>query len=99
MQDFLLNAVVRDFVYFPCIWVYFIWWDRNSCIFQYIMIPMEVISSLIKEFYKESIMEPMKKKQRVPIMPHLDYGISWGGVLMAPTKVTPLDVGLEWFCS
>jgi hypothetical protein len=53
IQGWLHDNVVKDFIAFPGILIYFLWWVCNCSIFQDNEIPQEVTTNLIDKLCKE----------------------------------------------
>jgi hypothetical protein len=61
----------------PFFFIYFIWWSRNSFVFNDISIPSEEVAGLIVKLtgkYKVNIKE---KKIKTPIIPQIVEGVPW----------------------
>jgi ribonuclease HI len=77
-KNWLADKVVKLFKGFPCIFVNSIWWAHNSGIFKDEALPSEVVAGLVLKIAKEFKLEVKEKKSRIPIMPDLLAGVSWG---------------------
>jgi hypothetical protein len=53
MQKWNENLISMGIISIPLFLIYFIWWDRNLCIFQELHNPPEVLEALIEKLILE----------------------------------------------
>jgi hypothetical protein len=69
------NMVNKEYFSLPFFFIYFVWWSRNSLVFQDIQIPYEVTIGLIGKLSTEFKSKKKNKKICLPVMPPLEEGV------------------------
>ena len=69
--------MVRNYDAFPSLYIYGIYWARNTTIFLDIKIPFEITNATIVQWSREHKMESKWKRRRLIKNPSIDKRIPW----------------------
>jgi hypothetical protein len=76
--DWKQSQSASSFGFVSGIFVYFIWWAKNSAIFQNIVLILELVAGLISKMASDFKNKLKKIKVRNLVMPKVKDGIPWG---------------------